>query len=117
MSLPIDELERMVRATIERLLRREREQEVLERRLDILESWAQDPQVAFPEAGTRLRKLELQLVLDHKAIVAAVVAQIRSDPQLRELLRGPRGLAGDPGKPGPPGDAGATVIRETRISG
>lgn len=47
----------------------------------------------------------------------AVIARIKTDPQLRELLRGPRGLPGTDGKPGPQGDAGATVIREQRVVG
>lgn len=48
---------------------------------------------------------------------ADVIARIRTDPQLRELLRGPRGLPGLDGKNGAPGHDGKDIIREVRISG
>jgi hypothetical protein len=89
----------------------------LERRMEVLETWAQEPSADFSKAGTRLSALESKLVIDRQAIVAGLVAEIRRDPQLRELLRGPRGQAGEDGKPGPPGDAGSTVIREVKIAG
>lgn len=89
----------------------------LERRVHTWELWAQTDGLDFPRAGTRLSELESKLVIDRQAIVARLVAEIRADPGLRELLRGPRGLPGLDGEKGPPGDAGSTVIREQRIVG
>lgn len=78
----------------------------------------------LPELGPALealhatdRHLAASQVVDRRAIVASLVAEIRGDPRLRELLRGPQGIPGLDGEPGPPGDAGSTVIRERIISG
>jgi multidrug efflux pump subunit AcrA (membrane-fusion protein) len=111
------EAEATLERAIARLLEAEAAQREIKIRLDQLESWAQDPQVPFPQVGTRLRDLELKLAFDQRAAVEALVQRIRAEPALRELLRGPQGRPGEDGKPGPAGDAGATVIREVKISG
>jgi len=102
---------------IERFLELEGRVGETERRLNVLESWAAEPSAPFPHAGSRLAALEAKVELDQRALITAVVDQIRKDPQLRELLRGPRGIPGLDGDKGPPGDAGQTVLREVRISG
>lgn len=95
----------------------------LENRLERLDVYEQALQDAIDRAvaavGERAAELESRVstIADRSAIVAELAALIRSDPHLRELLRGPRGIPGLDGNPGPPGDAGATVIRERTISG
>lgn len=88
----------MIGAISERLLE-------AERRLTLLETWAQEPGSAFPRIGTRLSQVEASLELANR--------RIKGD-------QGPPGKQGPPGldgRQGPPGDPGATVIREVRISG
>lgn len=89
----------------------------LARRIADLEAWAENPGQPLAAARSRLAELEARFQRERQEIVADLAALIRADPQLRELLRGPRGLAGLDGKPGPPGDSAATVIREVKISG
>jgi hypothetical protein len=116
-ALSPDDLERMVRAIIERLLEAEAQLQELQRQVHAWEIWANDPALPLPAATGRLGELERALEADNRQLVERVIERIRTDPALREQLRGPRGIPGLDGDPGPPGDAGSTVIREVRISG
>jgi chromosome segregation ATPase len=115
----------------ERLLARHGELHDRVQALSVVPSQVRDLEAALQECRQRLADQQAELEELRQQIgafraqvaglqqrdAAAVVERIKTDPALRELLRGPRGLAGTDGKPGPAGDNGATVIREVKIHG
>lgn len=109
---------RALRGLVDRAIAASGEFETATKRtLAVLEAWARLSERPPAQVGQLLDELVARPAVDRQAIIAGLVDQIRRDPQLRELLRGPRGMPGVDGGPGPKGDSGATVIREVKISG